>query len=594
MGMREAFFSSNGNRAISKAAILLVAVSFADPAAARQPESVADVFPDSTIAFVQVDRPDQLIDKLVAHPVVSAVRELEQVKGLVASPQFAMALVAKGMIESKLEEPLLDAVKSCVSQGLAIGVDRKTNGVAVLFRADDEEKLKRLAGSVLNVVSGGAQQQGKKVPFERTEYRDAVAAKFEGFLIARYKTWFLVSNKPQLARTIVDNLIDGANSSLADQTWFQTAQAKQTQSDIWMAVDLDTIRSSGIAAELFRGRTDNPGAELILGGLFDALEHAPIVTGQLQMDQNLELSFSIPFDADWASDARKFFFGEQFGGVAPAPLIPKNVIANLVSYRDVADWWLSKEDLFEEAVIAQLAQADSQLSTIFSGMDFGEDVLGALQPGVQIVAARNRFADQYVPDVKLPSFALVGKLKDPDGIRRKLKIAFQSVIGFANINLGMQGQPQLDLETEKINAASIFAAQYYYEEDVEDGLLLFNFSPTIAFQGPYLIVSSTRELAVELASVAAQGNEQSSSMPNTRLSVDATELAGILNDNLQPMVAANMLEKGNTRQQAEGEVAIMLAIVKLFKHAKLDFQVRPDQMRLDLRVETNGSRASTN
>ena len=440
MGMLEEFFSSNCRWAISKVVILLVAVAFADPAVARQPESAADVFPDTTIAFLQADQPDQLIDKLVTHPVVGAVGELEQVKKLVASPQFAMALVAKGMVESKLDEPLLDAFKSCVAQEFSIGVDQKTNGVAVLFRADDEAKLKRLAGSVLNVVSAGAQQQGKNVPFEKTEYRDAVAAKFEGFLIARYETWFLVSNKQQLAKTIVDNLIDGADSSLADQAWFQAAHAKQTQSDVWLAVDLDSIRSAGIAAELFQGRTDNPGAELILGGLFDALKHAPIATAQLRLEQHLDLSLSIPFDTDWASDARRFFFGEQFDGVAPAPLLPENVIANLVSYRDVADWWLSKEDLFEEAVIAQLAQADSQLSTIFSGMDFGEDVLGALQPGVQIVAAKNKFADQYVPDVKLPSFALVGKLKDPDGIRRKLKIAFQSVIGFANINLGMQGQ----------------------------------------------------------------------------------------------------------------------------------------------------------
>ena len=150
------------------------------------------------------------------------------------------------------------------------------------------------------------------------------------------------------------------------------------------------------------------------------------------------------------------------------------------------------------------------------------------------------------------------------------------------------------METEKINDASVFAAQYFYEDGVEDGLMLFNFSPTIAFQGPYLIVSSTRELAVELANVAAEETEQSASLPNTRLSVDAKELARILNDNLQPMVAANMLEKGNTRQQAENEVAIMLSIVKMFKNVQLDFEVKPDQMQLDLRVETNGAKTSTN
>jgi hypothetical protein len=245
--------------------------------------------------------------------------------------------------------------------------------------------------------------------------------------------------------------------------------------------------------------------------------------------------------------------------------------------------------LFEEAVIAGLAQADSQLSTIFSGMDFGEDVLGALQPGVQIVVSENTFVDPYVPDVKLPSFALVGKLKDPDKIRRKLKIAFQSVIGFANINLGMQGQPQLDLETERISDGSIFAAQYFYEDDVEEGLLLFNFSPTIAFQGPYLIVSSTRDLAVELARVASQRDPSQSeeSQTNTRLEIEGNGLSRILNLNAESLLASNMLEKGNTRKQAEVEISYLLAAVKLLKDAQLDFRVEPERMRLKLQVRVN-------
>ncbi len=221
-------------------------------------------------------------------------------------------------------------------------------------------------------------------------------------------------------------------------------------------------------------------------------------------------------------------------------------------------------------------------------MDFGQDVLGALQPGVQIVVTENTFDSAYIPDIKLPAFAMIGKLKEPEKIRRKLKIAFQSVIGFANINLGMQGQPQLDLETETIGDAKISAAQYFYDDQTEEGLLLFNFSPTIAFQGPYLIVASRRELAVELAQLAGNQNSkstnQSDGTTNTRIDVDAAELTTILKENRESLIAQNMLEEGNSRKQAEEAIGILLSVVDLLKDGSLDFKVKSTEMRVDLQL----------
>jgi hypothetical protein len=360
-----------------------------------------------------------------------------------------------------------------------------------------------------------------------------------------------------------------------------------------LAADLESLRNAGVAKELFQGTTDNPAAELILGGVFDALKHAPAVSATLNLEQNLQVRASLPFEGSWASKSRQFFYGQNLSGSGPEPLLPQNLVASLTTYRDVADWWLSKEDLFEESVIAQLAQADSQLSTIFSGMDFGEDVLGALQPRMQIVVTENTYAEKYQPDVKLPAFALVGKLKDPEKIQRKLKIAFQSVIGFANINLGMQGQPQLEMETETIDGAKISSAQYYYEADTPDGLMLFNFSPTVAFQDELVILASTRSLAVELAQLGQQSGqadgggsrERTESKSNTHLKLDAKVLNEILEANLDSLVTQNMLTEGSTKEEAEQAIQTMLSIINLFEGMDFDYRIESDQMKFDLELK---------
>lgn len=541
----------------------------------------AQYYPPTTVAFAQVNEPAELLDTIENHAVVGRVIESDPVQKFAASPQFVMAMFGKSLVESRIGHSLEEAAKIHLANGMAIGFDPKTDGVAIVFRSDDEAKLRRLAGTLLSFIANDADEKGKPVPFKKQKYRGVVTAQFDDFVIGRYQTWFIVSNKSMLAKQIADNLIDGSDASLATQSWFENAARESSRESAWMAIDLNKIRKSGRAKELFQGRTDNPGAELLLGGLFDALQHAPWASISLNLDNDFNFAISLPFDPQWANENRSFFYGDELDAAAPEPLSPKNRVATFTTYRDLAQWWLSKEDLYEEAVIAKLAQADSQLSNIFSGMDLGEDVLGSLEPGLQIVVAEKEFDDQYAPDIRLPAFAVVGKMKDPEKIRRKLKIVFQSAIGFVNLGLGMEGQPQLDLETETIGDTKLSSAQYVIDDGTEPGLLILNFSPTMATVGPHVVLSSDRELAIELAELAAKplANGPSTMSANTRFQLTGETLRKILTDNREALIAQNMLEKGHQRKQAEQEIEILLFVIKMLKDTQFDLHVHPDKMQ---------------
>ena len=104
--------------------------------------------------------------------------------------------------------------------GIYVAFDGNTKGLALLIKSESEPKLKRFAGSVLNLIAAQATNDGNKVPFKKDTYRDANVAKFDNFLLARYESWLLISNKPELAKQIVDNLHDTPPSPLANQDWF--------------------------------------------------------------------------------------------------------------------------------------------------------------------------------------------------------------------------------------------------------------------------------------------------------------------------------------------------------------------------------------
>ena len=557
-------------------AVSLLAASPAQAQQATDSEDASQFLPATTAIYIHAADPAQLIETIETHPIVNYVLELKSVKRLMRTPEFAMLLLGKGLFETNIEETVFEALKTNTAKGAWLAVDQ-SGGVILLVHSKDEARLKRVVGQALKLA--GTVGNGK-IEIKKKDYRDAVAAELDGVLIARYKSWFAVTSKKEYAKRIVDNMHDGATDPLAKQKWFIDAQAKRTKSDLWAAVDLETIRENVDDKAAFLGVTDNPGVELVVGGILDALKHSPIAMGEFNLDDQVKIKLAAPFKTEWAHEARDYFFGDNLAGRAPLALKPKNMIANLTSYRDIGQWWLSKEDLYPERVIAQLAQADSQLSTIFSGMDFGEDVLGALEPGVQIVVAENKFDPKYVPDVKLPAFALVGKLKDPEKMTRKIKIAFQSVIGFANIALGQNGQPQLDVETEKFDGAKLMNASYFYEEGTEEGLILFNFGPTIAFKGSNLILASTKDFAVELAGLVDEAKKQETG--NTLISIDGPMLHKILSDNAESLIAQNMLEEGNSREEAKSQVDIILLIADLFKDGSLDYSVSPEQMQADL------------
>lgn len=566
------------------AAILLAmfVVAFTSPPAKARQVDASQFLPETTGVFVHIKSPSQLIDQIQSHPVIKQTMELPQVKQLLESPQFSMAVVGQKLLESQLGEPILDTLKENTSQGAWLALDTKTEGAILIIRAEKEDRLKRVAAQVLKFVASAAKQQNEDFEIKRKDYRGASAAQIDKILIARYKDWFIICNKPDLAKQFIDNVLDGTDKSLSAQTWFQEALAIRGSDDIWTAANLDTVRTLS-KNEAFSGRTDNPAIELIFGGILDLLKESPSITAGLNVGNEIDVDVRAPFKTKWANDSREYFYGKLIAGKAPQTLQPKNLIASLTSYRDLGQWWLSKEELYAEKVIAQLAQADSQLSTIFSGMDFGQDVLGALEPGVQILVTQNTYESENEPDIKVPAFALVGKLKDAKRLQRKLKVAFQSVIGLANLGLGMNGQPQLDIETESIGSTKLTTASYFIEEGAEEGLILYNFAPTIAFEGANIVISSNRALAVELASLS-KNDPAATETSNTKLKIDGPMLHRILNLNMESLVAQNMLEEGNDRDQATEQIKLVLSIVKLFHEANVEYHVNESSMELDLQV----------
>ena len=557
----------------------------------------AQLMPASTIAFAEIRSPKAMIDLILEHPLREQVESLPEVKAILSGPQFEQVKLPLGLFEAQFGMHWDEAIAAITHGGVYAAFDRETQGFVVLAHADKLQTLVNLRKFIFQLVPGASADDTPGNPIRQRRYEGVKTYDLGGSTIAALGNTLLVTNKRALAKRVIDLHVGNSEECLAKNPRFAKA-IKQRQADAaaWGYLDITAMRDMEQFAEMKAGRTDNVAAEFLLGGLLSNLQHTPyLVLGLEAKPQQMAISLSAPHDASWPGEAREYYFGPAGAGVAPNALELENTLFTAVAYRDISQMWLRSGDLMTEKANDDLAQADTQLTTFFSGKDFGEDILGSLKPQVQLVAVRQSFEDVLPrPAIKLPAFALVFRMKDAKTTKREFRRVFQSFIGFLNVVGAMEGNPQFDLDMEQHGEAQLVTATYVPEQGEASSTtakINFNFSPAVAFQGDMFVLSSTTELARQITSLPNLKAATASGV-NAEVRLHADTLQQVLADNRAQLVAQNMLEEGNTKAEAEAAIELLLRMVTLFRDSSLKLETAEGRLDLQLELRLVGESAS--
>lgn len=565
--------------------------------------AITAMLPETTAIYVEVGPADAWLD----HPLRGTIQGSPAFGKIVGSPGGVKLQTGIQFVELLIGESLETIARKLTAGGFAIAVERKHNGVILIAKTAGQDWLESYLQRLVKLARDNASGSGQPDPVKQVEYRGLTVYQAQNVIVAAVDGYLLATNKNDLGKEVVDRYLDRATGGLGQSPGFRGALETRVKQPIeaaereiaWSYVDLESLRNAGVAKDLLGGQVNDFFGELILGGVLATLHNTPLVAGSLKLgDRGASLRLSAPFDPSWGGENRAYYFGTDGQAVALPLLETSGWVASLSTYRDVSQLWLRAGDLFDEQVNDRLAEADNTLTTLFSGRDFGQDILGGLHPELRLVAAHQEFAaGQPQPAIRLPSFGIVAQMRDPQVMRGELKRIFQSLIGFLNITGAMNGQPQLDLDMETVADNPFFTATYVRDVDrqTQDQLpIQFNFQPTIAFVNDQVIVSSSSALAKEIAqqlgakqlgsgAEAAPTTAGKSDHKNTLIRVDAAAVYQTLEDNRGQLIAKNMLEKGHTRAEAEQETQVLLEIAKLFESLQMDLGFQ-GQAALDFRL----------
>jgi hypothetical protein len=104
--------------------------------------------------------------------------------------------------------------------------------------------------------------------------------------------------------------------------------------------------------------------------------------------------------------------------------------------------------------------------------------------------------------------------------------------------------------------------------------------------GDRFIVSSSQQLARELVQGDSNAGADSS---NTVAQMDLQMLRAILTDNRGQLIAQNMLEDGNTKEEAEAAIDALLELLGMVRDASLRFTAGSDELRLQATVRLSAA-----
>ncbi len=557
--------------------------------------TASQLLPETTVGYVEITDTAAIMTALYDHPLSLHIQDMDAWKTATKSEQYRAFLTGRKFFEIQIGSDWRPAIEGISAGGIYAGFDAATEGVVILIRTKDEATADNFRLKILELTQLNEAKNGKAEP-----YRDVKIYKTDKNTgAAVVGSWIVMTNKGELGKSVLDRLLDEQVSgpdvevtgTLSASAQFKSTYVKRhAGSHGWAYGNIQAVRDAGAAKKMFEGNAENPLIELLVGGIQTVLQHAPFVTADLQVaNSGISLQFATPFQGDWIPEERQYYFGPKAEGSAPVlPEIP-GTLMTLATYRDVSQMWLRAGDLFDEQMNDKLAEAESGLSTIFAGRDFGEEVLGAIQPQIGLIVARQSFENVTpVPALKLPAFALVLKLRDAENMRPELRRTFQSVIGFFNIVGAMKGRPQLELDMEKSVNVDLVTSRYVPEKKDKDSTtadMIFNFSPSATFSGDQFVLSSTAALARLLA--GSPETVASNSGINTALDLQSAAIREALNDNREQLISQNMLSEGHFREEAEAAIDLLLEAVRCIKGAGFTLSREDALLTLKLNVTVN-------
>jgi len=564
-------------------------------AGADQPLPPANTcIPQDALIVLEVSDPKLLLDLLLGDRFIGAVKASPAFKEQASGAEFKQLQNAVEFVEARLDDDWRGILRKLSAGGVtfAVGPDKTT---LLIVDSGDEKALKELLDIFVFFAKGDAQKKGDEDRVASADYNGVKTWTFgPNDHHAIVGSRLLLSNKSKGLKAALDRNGKPGGASIVATPGYQAARrAAGAKTPMSLYVNSGVLkRQPAIAKALDVDR--NPFALLMLAGLTEVVQESNWLAMGLDVKDDA-LVMRVTTDGKLDPNGGSAFAVPQRAGQGAMPelAVPRRIVA-VSLHRDLHGFYVAKDKLFPERT-SELIFFENMMGIFFTGRDLTDEVLSEFGSDVRVVVAGQKYDEEIgTPAVQVPAFAAVFRLKNPKKFNRVAEEAWQKALGLINFTRGQQALPGLIIDRNFHGDVKYSVAYFAAPEQKDDkpADARFNYRPSLAMPEGYMILSSTDALAEDLIdALAKETKEGTKALPgvHSRMTIDGPGLAAILGANREAMIRQNMVEKGNSRKQAEKDIGNLLLIVEHIGETEFEMAVRDGRteatLRLKLKIE---------
>ena len=553
--------------------------------------------PQDAVISLELAQPKALLDLLAGEKATAAITALPLYQEQVSKPQFQEFLTLLGYMETELGTDWRTALAKLTGGGITLAICPEET-VVLIIDAEDEQLLKRFGEMLLGMARSDAEQKGQPGRVASTKYGDVTAWTFDGkeahAIIGKR---LVMANRPEGLKAVLELRAETWGDNLASKKNYRAAKRQLSRNGdnavATVFADLKLLKQTPDIAGLLKQQGENPLAALAFAGIVEAIRDSNwLALGLAIEDQTLICRASMDGETVARTSPAAFALPKEPGeGALPNLVVPRRIAA-FTLYRDLHQFYAAKDDLFPERT-SGLIFFENMMGIFFSGRDLTNEVLALTRPEIRFVVAEQQFDPAIgTPAVKLPAFAMILRLRDEEQFDEVFEEAWQKAIGLINFTRGQQAMPGLIID-RPVHKGTKLTVAYFSTAEIEDKTELaqrFNIRPSLVMPGDYLVLSSTDSLARDLIDALNREIERMVrplAETHSLIELEGVQLASILQANRQTLVRGDMVKKGNTQEEAEGGIDLLITVAKFFESLKLSIGMHEGTTEASLEIKLN-------
>jgi hypothetical protein len=472
------------------------------PARAEAPAGPLALMPSHVHAVLHINRPRALVESFAKNQTIR--------KPLDALPELADYRLHRleqllTYFEKRLGSDRFDLLDQVAGGGIAAGIrfGPEPPAAVLVIRGRDEAAVHRFFQLAIELIEGELARQEVNDRPRRGQYRNLeTVALRPGLFLAQAGAVLLASNVEAELHEALDLYLDGPKKSLAAKPAFADARAMiGPQSLAWGWLDLETVKKASGASDVFAARRNNAQLTVLFGGLLDVARRSPFVCAGLNAtDDGIALTLQMPRGRQGMPPELAVHVPPPGQEAAPSLLEPRNVIFSSSFYLDIAAFFAERTKLFNARQVKAMEEFDKKSAGVLVGTPFSKLAAMAGPHQRVVVVSQNASVYKTAPALRLPAFAVVNRMREPEKFGKRMEVILRSAGLFAGFFA------RLKLAEEQHGTTHIIGYRFSEERKTDDkpNDILFNFSPCFARVGDNFVACSTVELCRELIDMLAQ------------------------------------------------------------------------------------------